>query len=200
MKKKNSVGAVIFTLMVGAVVAIGCGGNGTYIVDTVSSICDDVCACTGCTSNDLAACEDEATTSSAAANEAGCSDQFHDVVACVSANMTCVQDKAVTTGCDAEQEALDVCAAGLDPFQPSICELASEDLDAKYAACGVRLPRATPPPACTDSVGKTLDCVTTCYQAVSCAYLQCAGGDMAACDTVSPEEAQAFADCIVACP
>jgi len=57
-----------------------------------------------------------------------------------------------------------------------------------------------PPRACTESLGKTLDWVVTCYEAASCAYLQCDNGDDAACDDVSPEEASAFADCIIACP
>jgi hypothetical protein len=198
--KKNSFGAVVFALLVGAAVATGCGGSDTIIVvDPVTSICEDICACTRCTRNDLAACEDETNTSWAAASEAGCSDQFQNVVACVSANVTCVQDEAVTVGCDAQQEALDVCAAGLDPFRPSICDLAGDALDAKYAACGVRLPPATPRRVCTDSLASTLDCVTACYEAVSCAYLQCDDGDVAACDEVAPDEALAFADCIVAC-
>jgi len=198
--KRNRFGAVVFALIVGASVASGCGGSGTVIVDPVSSICQDICACTPCTRNDLAACEDDGNTSWAAANEVGCSGEFLDVLACVSAHVTCEQDQAVTLGCDAEQEALDSCAGGLDPFQPSVCELAAEALDAKYAACGLQLPPTTPPSVCTDALGSTLDCVTTCYEAASCAYLQCDDGDMKACDDVSPEEAQAVADCIIACP
>jgi hypothetical protein len=197
--KKNSVGAVVFTLLVGAAVAIGCDGSGTYIIDTVSSICDDICACTRCTSNDLEACDNDTLAMSTAASEAGCSDQFKDVVACVSTNLTCVQDEAVTVGCDAEQDALDVCAAGLDPFRPSLCDLAADALDAKFAVCGVLLLPAPSPSVCTDSLGWTLGCVTACYKAVSCAYLQCDDGDVDACDDVSPEEGKAFADCIIAC-
>ena len=198
--KKNRFGAVVFALLVGAAVATGCGGSGTIIVvDPVSSICQDICACTRCTSSDLATCEDGANMNGAAASEAGCSDQFQAVVACVSANVTCVQNEAVIVGCDAQQKALDVCAAGFDPFQPSVCDLAADALDAKYADCGVRLPPATPRRVCTDTLASTLDCVTKCYEAVSCAYLQCEDGDMAACDDVSPKEAQAFADCIITC-
>jgi hypothetical protein len=197
--KKNSVGAVLFTLILGAATAVGCGGNGTYIIETVSTICEDVCSCARCTSNDLAACEDDAFAMSAAADEAGCSDQFEDVVACVSANLVCVEDEAVAVGCDAEQEALDICAAGLDPFEPSVCDLADDALDAKYAACGLRLPPAAPSSVCTDSLAWTLDCLVTCYEAVSCVYLACDEGDVAACDDVSPDEALAFADCIIAC-
>jgi hypothetical protein len=196
--KKNSFCAVLFTLVLGAATTIGCG-NGTYIIDTVSSICEDICSCTRCTSNDLAACEDDIFAISSAASEDGCSDQFEDVVACVSANLVCVEDEAVTLGCDAEQDALDICAAGLDPFEPSVCDLADDALDAKYAACGLRLLQVAPVRVCTDSLGWTLDCVVTCYEAVSCAYLQCDAGDVAACDDVSPEEALEFADCILAC-
>jgi hypothetical protein len=199
MKKKNSVGAVVFTLMVGAAWATGCGGSDTFTVDPVSSICQDVCACTRCTSNDLAACEDDGYTSWAAASEAGCSDEFQDAVACISAHVTCEQDTAITEGCEAEQEALDICTGGLEPFQPSVCELAADALDAKYAACGVLLPPARSPAVCTDSLGWTLDCVATCYEAASCAYLQCDDGDVIACDDVSPEEALDFADCVLTC-
>jgi hypothetical protein len=198
--KKNSFGAVVFALLVGAAVATGCGGNDTIIVvDPVSSICQDICACTRCTRNDLQACEDDAIAMSGAAAEDGCSAEFEDVVACVSANVTCVQDKAVTAGCDAEQAALDACAAGLEPFEPSACDLASDALDPKYAACGLVPPPATPRAACTDSLASTLDCVATCYEAASCGYLQCDAGNMVACDDVSPEETQAFADCIITC-
>ena len=198
--KKNRFGAAVFALIVGASVASGCGVGNTVIVDPVSSICQDICACERCTRNDLATCEDDAYTSSAAAKEVGCFDQFLDVLACVSAHVTCDQGQAVTLGCDTEQEALDSCAAGLDPFQPSVCELAADALDAKYAACGVQPPPATSPSVCTHALGSTLDCVATCYEAASCTYLQCDDGDMKACDDVSPEEAQAVADCIIACP
>jgi hypothetical protein len=200
MKKNNSVVAVVFTLVVGGAVAFGCGGNSTFTVDTVGAICQDICACSRCTSNDLAACEDQGNNSSVAADEAGCSAEFQDVLACVSAHVTCEQNTAVTHGCEAVQEALDSCAAGLDPYQPSLCELAADALATKYAACGIRRPPMTSRSACSDALGRTLDCAASCYDAASCAYLQCDNGDMAACDTVSPDEAQAFADCIVACP
>jgi hypothetical protein len=198
--KKNRFGAAVFTLVVGATVAFGCGGNSTFPLDTVSAICQDECACARCTSNDLAACEDDGYTSAAAADEAGCSDEFDDVLACVSTHVTCEQYTAVTHGCEAEQEALDSCAAGLDPYQPSVCELAADALASKYAACRVQRPPTTSPSACTDALGQTLDCAATCYEAASCAYLQCDDGDMAACYNVTADEAQAFADCIVACP
>lgn len=197
--KRNSFGAVVFALIVSAAVAAGCGGDGPIIIDPVSSICEDICACTRCTRNDLAACEDDAIASSVAANEAGCSAEFEEVVACVSGHVTCEGDRAVTLGCEAAQEALDICAAGLDPFVPSVCELAADALDAKYAACGLELLPTTSPAVCTDALGFTLDCVATCYEAASCTYLECDDGDMKACDDVSPEEAQAFADCILTC-
>lgn len=197
--KKNSFGAVLFALIVGAAWATGCGGDEPFIVDPVSLICQDFCACTRCTSNDLAACEDEGYTSAAAASEAGCAAEFDDAIACISANMTCEQDTAVIVGCAAEQEALDICTGGLEPFQPSVCELAADALEAKYATCGIQLPPATSPAVCTDSLGSTLDCVTTCYEAASCAYLQCDDGDVVACDDVAPDETLAFGDCVLSC-
>ena len=200
MMKKNRFGAVVFALIMGAADATGCGGADTVNIDPVSSICQDICACTRCTRNDLAACEDNTNASWAAANEIGCSGEFQDVVTCVSAHVTCDQGQAVILGCDAEQVALDSCTGGLDPFQPSLCELAADALDAKYAACRVQRPPTRAPSVCTDAVGQTLDCVTTCYEAASCAYLQCDDGDVAACDDVSPEEAQAVKDCVLACP
>ena len=197
---RNSFGAVVFALIVGAAVAIGCGGTDTFTVDPVSAICQDICACTRCTRNDVAACEDNTNTSWAAANEIGCSGQFQDVITCVSVHVACEQDQAVILGCDAEQVALDSCTGGLDPFQPSVCELAADALAAKYAACRLQRPPTTAPSVCTEALGQTVDCVTTCYEAASCAYLQCDTGDKASCDNVPPDEAQAFSDCILDCP
>jgi hypothetical protein len=145
------------------------------------------------------ACGDEADTRmrGAAAGTGFCSDQLK-VVACVSAGVTCVQDKAVTVGCDAQLgKALDVCAAGLDPFQPSICDLAGDALGSALRAasgCPGGLRRV-----CTDSLASTLG-VTAYYEAASCAISSATMATwLRATMCVTPKKAQAFADCIIAC-
>ena len=74
--------AAMFTLALasGAIAATGCGGS------AISSLCEDVCACERCTSNDLQTCQDKGAAAADAADSAGCSDQFAEVVSCSNAH------------------------------------------------------------------------------------------------------------------
>ena len=124
--KTNVLGLVsslgLLSTMLGGFASGGCGGV------SVSSICQEVCACQRCTSNDLADCEKDGHEAEQRAEDAGCGNQFDDFLDCVKANVRCESDKATFDGCNTEALTLDSCAKGSTPLL-DICQAALNRLE-----------------------------------------------------------------------
>ena len=187
--------AAIFTLALasGIGTATGCGG----IID-VTTLCDDVCACQRCTSNDRQVCNDKGSAAADAADAAGCSDQFAAAVTCTSAHVSCKSGKVVADGCDAELTALSKCSSTLSVFGKNACQIAADQVTAKLAACP-NPPMSTSTGSgtqaeCTDATGKLLTCQVAALVATTC---DCLGaGDANKC---TAEQSKAFTDAITLC-
>lgn len=187
--------AAIFTLALssGVVAATGCGTS------AVTSLCDDICACQRCTSNDLQTCQDKGRAAADAADAAGCGSQFDELVACSSAHITCKGDNAVADGCDAEVNALTKCSSTLSVFGKNACQLAADKLTAQLAACPNPPMNTTTTGSggqaeCTDAAGKLATCQVAALAGAPCA---CLGLDNAG--TCTSEQSKALSDAITAC-
>jgi hypothetical protein len=194
--KKNSfsfVAAIITCALVGGVAtSTGCGGN------EVASLCEDICACQRCTSNDLQACRDAGDQALDQADSAGCSSQFDDVVACSSAHVSCDGSRAVFEGCDAEVSALTKCSSGLGAFGKNPCERATDRVRLRIKSCGGMMSTTSTSSGsameCTAATEITLACQATCI-------------DVAECSLIVPDsnkpptdaQTQAFINCLKAC-
>ena len=187
--------AAIFTLALssGVVAATGCGGV------SVSSLCEDVCACQRCTSNDLKTCEDKGHAASDAADAVGCSSQFSAAVACSSAHVSCKSGKAAADGCDVELAALSKCSATLSVFGKNACQLAVDEITTQLAACP-KPPAVTGTsggggqPECTDAAGTLALCQAAAIGTTTC---DCLGaGDSSQC---TQAQLQAFSDALSKC-
>jgi hypothetical protein len=193
-KNKLSFVAALITLSLagGAASTAGCGGVST------PSLCEDVCACQGCTSNDLQTCEDQAQHTADAAEADGCSSEFDELVTCFSAHVSCKNDQAVTDGCDAEISALSKCSGTTPVPAKSPCEQAADQISAKLASCP-KPPTVTSGGGggmteCSDSAGILLLCQASAFVQASC---DCIGaGDTTQC---TAEQAKAFTDAFVDC-
>ena len=186
--------ATIFTLALasGVASATGCGGT------SVTTLCDDVCACQRCTSNDLQACQDKGSAAADAADAAGCSSEFADAVTCTSAHVSCKNDRVTAEGCDAELNALTKCSNTLSVFGKNACELAEAQILAQLAACPQPPQISTSTGGsqieCTDALGKISICQAAAIASVSC---DCLGaGDTTKC---TADQSKAFSDAITSC-
>jgi hypothetical protein len=188
--------AAFFTLALagGVTTAAGCGGS------SISSLCEDICACARCTSNDLQACEDKGTKASDDAAAAGCGSEFDDAVTCAGAHVSCQSGNQVgTTGCDAELAALSKCSTTLSVFGKSPCEIAADQIIAKLKACP-KPPQLTTTtsggtqPTCTDAAGTLSLCQAAAFALASCDCI--GGGDTTLCTS---EQAKTFTDAFTLC-
>jgi hypothetical protein len=91
----------LLTLLASGAVVTGCGGA------SVSSLCDDVCACTTCTTAEHDSCVTQGEQLQATADKAGCSGQFDDVLSCSHANAKCSGGSEKT--CEPQLNAFDAC-------------------------------------------------------------------------------------------
>lgn len=196
MKKKSySLVAAFFTLALagGATTAAGCGGS------SIASLCEDICACARCTSNDLQACQDKGNKASDDAASAGCGSEFDDAVTCAGAHVSCQGDQAGATGCDAELTALSKCSSTLSVFGKNACEIAVDQIEAKLAGC------PTPPQVttttsgggqttCTAAAGTLVLCQAAAFVQASCDCI--GGGDVTLC---TADQAKVFTDAFTAC-
>ena len=195
--KKSSVRfiAAIFTLALssGVVTATGCGGS------SISKLCEDVCACERCTSNDLQTCQNKGSAAADAADAAGCSGQFAEAVACSSSHVSCQDAHALTDGCSAELTALSKCSATLSVFGKNACEIAADQVSAYLASCpkpptAVSTTGGGGQVACTDTVGVLLACRVKAIVEAPC---DCLGaGDANKC---SQEQLKTFSDALSLC-
>lgn len=187
--------AAIFTLALASssVAATGCGGS------SISNLCDEVCACERCTSNDLQTCQDNGNAAAKAADAAGCSDQFADLVACSTEHVSCQDSQALSDGCSSELTALSKCSNKVSVFGKSACEIAVDQVSAYLASC----PNPPAPtssgsgggqPECTDAEGTLLACQARAIVEAPC---DCLGaGDSNKCTS---DQLQAFSDALSVC-
>lgn len=194
MKNGFNVVAAIITLAFswGAVTASGCGSSAT------SSLCEDICACQRCTTNDFDACREAGDKATDQADAAGCSSQFEDLIACSSAKVSCKDDRAVFDGCDAERTALTKCSNTIIGFGKNPCELAADSVSAKIVSCGgMQSPSSSSSggtPECTAALGAQSTCTAACVDAADCTLL--------VSDPNKPptaEQSQSFLNCLSAC-
>ena len=194
--KKNSfsfvAAMVTLALAGGASTATGCGGV------SVSSLCKDICACQGCTTNDLESCETEGETAADQADTAGCGSQFEDLIDCSSTHVTCKSNRARFEGCEAEQTALLKSSSAIGGLGKTDCERAADSVSAKFTGCGGTVTPTSSssgsPAECTDQLGTISLCQAACLEAADCSLL--------VADDKNPptsEQVQAFSDCITLC-
>ena len=196
MKNKSySLVAAFFTLALvgGVTTATGCGGA------SIASLCEDICACARCTSNDLQACQDKGNKASDDASAAGCGSEFDDAVTCAGAHVSCQGDKAGATGCDAELAALSKCSTTLSVFGKSPCEIASDQIVAKLLSCPKPPQISTTTTGgtqteCTAAAGTLELCQAAAFAKGSCDCI--GGGDVTLC---TADQAKMFTDAFTAC-
>jgi hypothetical protein len=85
-----------------ALAAAGCGGS-------ASSLCNDLCDCTGCSDNELDDCVDDVEDQIKEAEDEGCSDQADAYIDCLSSEFECRDSEVDVDGCDSESEELGKC-------------------------------------------------------------------------------------------
>src|SRR3954468_21592480 len=79
----------------------GCGGP------SVSTVCDDICACTKCADADRQKCISEGNAARDEVDKIGCSSEFEDELSCFHANISCTTDTSKI--CPTEAAALKRC-------------------------------------------------------------------------------------------
>jgi hypothetical protein len=152
-----------FALLLGTI-APGCASP-------VGSYCNTLCDCTGCSQVEREDCVEELNGHRRNAADQGCSRQFDEAITCVNSGLTCTDGKLEPVECGTENEALSECTSGSVPILgPTPCELADEQILARYEACGVAKGSAGEV-ECTVEVGEEMLCVAACIQTASCGAL-----------------------------
>lgn len=160
----------------------GCGGV------TVASVCQEICACRRCTSNDLADCEKDGKQAEDQAEGAGCGDQFDDFVVCVKGNIRCEEEEPSFGDCAAEAEVLAKCTKGVNPLLDP-CKVAADKITTCLNISSGSGGGGEPPPDCN---GQTA-CVAACINAATCEELQDAFNGQ------PTPQSQPFIDCVTNC-
>lgn len=194
MKNGFSFVAAIITLALagGAATATGCGGVST------TALCENICACQGCTSNDLETCQNQGDSAADQADAVGCSNQFEDLVTCTSARVSCDQGRIVIDGCELERTALTTCSSTISVPGKNACEQAADVVTARIIACGGTVTSSSSSGGttveCTAELGAQTTCQATCIAAADCSLLV---PDMDKPPT--SEQSQSFVDCFTKC-
>ncbi|MFO0759757.1 MAG: hypothetical protein U0359_24935 [Byssovorax sp.] len=166
--------------MLGGFISGGCGGV------SVSSICDEICACESCTSNDRADCEKAGGEAEKQASDAGCGSEFDDFLSCVKDNVHCKSGHTTFDGCNTQLSALDACSKGTPNPLLNPCDIATNHL----VDCLDVTPGSGGGPI--DCSGQNA-CVSGCINAASCDEIKDAFGG-------SPtDKSKTFLDCVTAC-
>lgn len=92
----------LLTLLAFGAVVTGCGGA------SISTICDDECACRTCTAADHQRCVDDGEQLQAGADKIGCSSEFDDLLSCAHDHASCTSSNEKE--CGAQITAFDTCA------------------------------------------------------------------------------------------
>lgn len=140
--------------------APGCGGV------TVSSFCDKVCDCTGCTETERSECVDTGEDLRDTAADEGCSAEFDTYLSCLNSEATCVDDVIDADGCESEATKLAECAGPIESGSVAtcqkVCEATQKCPDAQPVDCA---------PTCTNGVADIAE--SGCGEVYD-AYLECA--------------------------
>ena len=94
--------AVIAALALAASGLTACGGS-------ISSICDAICDCEGCSDDEYDECIDEGEDQEHDADREGCLDQYDELVACLDEEAECRGGDIDLDGCGSEQKDLNDC-------------------------------------------------------------------------------------------
>lgn len=89
----------------GAATLAGCGAS-------ASSICSDVCECTGCSEEEEKDCVDDVEDQQKAAEDEGCGDQGDEVLSCYADQLECRDSEVDLDGCESEEKSLNNCMKG----------------------------------------------------------------------------------------
>lgn len=100
----------------------GCGGA------SASGVCQEICACQGCTTKDLNDCEDEEAAAAEKADEAGCGGEFDDYVVCLEDNLSCRDENAADKACNGILEQVNGCMKGTGIIFGDPCKAAANHL------------------------------------------------------------------------
>jgi hypothetical protein len=136
--------------------SVGCG-------PTVSSTCEAICDCQGCSDDEFELCIEAGRASRDRASDRDCDDVFDALLDCVDANATCDESGQLdTSACESEEAALAECGSGF----ADICSL----LVTKAEECDLGEVGQV---ECTPQ----LECVAVCILDAPCEELQNPQGD-----------------------
>jgi hypothetical protein len=90
-------------VIAGAVAVVGCGSS-------ASSLCSELCDCEGCSEAEQEDCVDEIEDSEKRAADAGCEQQFDELVDCLDDQLECRDGGIDADGCEPEAEDLAECS------------------------------------------------------------------------------------------
>jgi hypothetical protein len=90
-------------MVAAAVAVVGCGSS-------ASSLCSDVCDCEGCSEAEQEDCVDEIEDAEKRAEDAGCEQQFDELVDCMDDQLECRDGQVDADGCESETEDLAECS------------------------------------------------------------------------------------------
>ena len=134
-------------LVAAALAACGCG--------SAASLCDDFCDCQGCSDTERDDCVDDIEDAEKRAEEAGCEQQFDELVDCMDDQLECRDGRVDADGCESETKDLSECSDGeVGGPSASACDTAVE-------LCG-----GTPGEEEVDCTGATL-CTAQCIVSAS---------------------------------
>lgn len=92
----------LFIVLGTTLVASSCGTS-------ASSICNDLCDCSGCSEEQQSECVDTIEDAADLADDAGCGDQVDDLLDCYGSELECRDGEPDLDGCESEAEAVDKC-------------------------------------------------------------------------------------------
>lgn len=76
-----------------------------------SSLCAQVCDCTGCTDEERDDCVDDLVNAESQASDAGCASEYDDYSSCVSSAIDCRDGELDVDGCEGEAVTLTDCGS-----------------------------------------------------------------------------------------
>jgi hypothetical protein len=130
----------------------GCGSS-------ASSLCSDICDCTGCSDSEMDDCVDDVEDAEKEAGDEGCEDQYDDFISCFAEELECRDGEIDADGCESEATSLAKCldhpievSGGLDP-----CQRAARH----FEDCGIQTGGGGEPGQCTDQTAVFAECLVT---------------------------------------
>jgi len=144
---RSSLAAIAFAVLA------GCSSH-------AETVCQDIGDCSqGGDSVWIAACQGEAKSLAAEANDVGCGSKYDAYYACADASYVCQGATALFPGCDDALAALDACLAAATAGTSCVALASAETACGGGGTDGGPTPDAGPVAACTAS----RDCLASCY-------------------------------------